>query len=95
VIRLLASFDMALVFSRLNPGSLDIAGGLDVVEVDGSLDLTCSLDTAGSLAGPLDAAGSLVVAGSLAGWCRFSVGHRGMATGSDQLGFSGINRRLA
>jgi len=34
-----------------------------VVGVDSSLDIACSLDMAGSLAGPLDAAGSL--AGSL------------------------------
>jgi len=81
VIRPLASFDTVLVFSRSNPGSLDAGGGLNAVEVDDSLDIACSLDAAGSLAGPLDVAssvagpldvvdslaGSLVVAGSLDG----------------------------
>ena len=71
MIRLLASFNTALVFSRSNPGSLNVAGGLDVVGVDSSLDIACSLDAAGLLAGPLDVAGSLagslVMAGSLDG----------------------------
>ena len=64
MIRQLASFDTGLVFSK--SGSLDVAlaalaGGLDVVGVDGSFDMTCSLVVAGSLDGagsPLDTEGS-------------------------------------
>ena len=67
MIRLLASFITPLVFSRSSPGFSDVAGGLDVVGVDGSLEMACSLDAAGSLAGLLDAASSLAVAGSLDG----------------------------
>ena len=63
----LASFIMPLVFLRSSPGFSDVAGGLDVVGVDGLLEMACSLDAAGSLAGSLDAAGLLAVAGSLDG----------------------------
>lgn len=92
MIRSLASFITPLVFSRSSPGFSDVAGGLDVVGVDGSLEMACSLDAAGSLAGSLAVAGSLDGAGSLLDTEGSGTGDaEGEAAEEDSAGPSEVN----
>ena len=92
MIRSLASFITPLVFSRSSPGFSDVAGGLDAVGVDGSLEMACSLDAAGSLAGSLAVAGSLDGAGSLLDTEGSGTGDaEGEAAEEDSAGPSEVN----
>lgn len=92
MIRSLASFITPLVFSRSSPGFSDVAGGLDVVGVDGSLEMACSLDAAGLLAGSLAVAGSLDGAGSLLDTEGSGTGDaEGEAAEEDSTGPSEVN----